>query len=131
MEEYDKKTRIYFINLIKIIWRNQLFLGYKSFNITYDFVDEDMYNYKFGFYILCDNKIIVGFEEFHVHDKSFISKTTFSNNYKIVFNKSYYAHDIIMFIHKDVKCSFGELSKIKIIGKKVLSQFDKISIIFK
>ena len=131
MEEHNKKTRIYFINLIKIIWQNKLFLGYKSFDITYDFVDEDMQNYKFGFYIICDNKIIVGFEEFYIHNTSFISKTTFSNNHKIIFNKLHYFTNMIMFIHKDIKCTFGELTKIKIIGKKVLNEFDRISLIFK
>jgi hypothetical protein len=135
MEEYDRATKEYFIDLIKSIWRNKLFLGHQlfsdTFDITYDFVDENMKNFKFGFYIMCNNKIIVGYEEYHIYNKLFIAKTTFSHNYKIIFNKSHYCNDIIMFIHKDVKCTFGELTKIKIIGKKVLNEFDRISLIFK
>ena len=131
MEEYDKLTKEYFIDLIKSIWRNKLFLGHKSFDITYDFVDDNLRNFKFGFYILCDNKIMIGYEEYHICNTTFISKTTFSNNYKIIFNKLHYFNNMIMFIHKDIKCTFGELTKIKIIGKKLLNEFDRISLIFK
>ena len=74
--------------MIKYIWNNKLFFGYKTFDITYDFVDDNMQNYKL--------KLLVKFGIIDVLDLSFEGPVSLKWNEKIFFGP--YAKSKIVFL---------------------------------